>query len=1360
MLKRIILIFAILFFAIKPGVGQKLRFEHLSVSQGLSNGVVTVIVQDSVGFIWIGTQDGLNRYDGNKFEVYTHKPGDSLSIGGNNVNDILCDGHVIWVATTKGIDKYLLKEDIFLHIPVSVSSHQFFVSNVYKDFKNRIIISSSIGLFYYDEKSDTFKTFVIPGATAINNGSLEITSIFQDSDSAFWLGTSNAGLFRFDETKREFSTISHFSGSVNTFLGNKIFSFFEDNQHAVWVGTNVGLYSISKKNYTVKRYLNDDGLPHITVNQIFEDSKNNLLIATNGGLSIFNRKNSSFRNYYHDDFDPTSLNNNSIRCIFEDAQKNLWLGSGEEGINISKTLSVHFESLRRLPNNSNSLNYSYVLSVIEDRNGNLWIGTNGGGVNFYETKTGRFSYPSIPYVNEFGRRAAAIKTILEAHDGTIWIGTYMGGLIVYDPDSKKYTTFSNIGSKNSISSNAINYLFQDSESRIWIATDGGINIYDPVTADFSVLNTRNSKISSDFINYFFEDNNHQIWVGTYFGLNRINPATMEISTFMQTKKPGSISSDISYCILQDSKNQIWIGTDFGLNLYDPQNNTFKLYTTDNGLPNNSISCILEDNRSNLWISTNKGISRYDINKDKFTNYSVKDGLTSTEYYHAACFKGKSGFMYFGGTEGLTYFNPDRIRPLNHNIPLVFTNLYIFNQAISPKDNTVLDSVIFATSELTLNYDQSYIGIEFASLNFVNSSKDVFTYFLEGFDQQWNIASDSRIASYTKLPPGKYTLRVKAINENGSEVERSIAINVRPPFYKSIWAYFLYFFAIFALLYFFYSYLHSKTIYRHNLQLERIEKEKAIELNQAKVRFFVNVSHDFKTPLTLIVSPLEKLISKGKELSEAELTNLYHIIYRNTLKLSRLINQIMDLRRIDTGNVKLNVTENDVITFLKELSLNFQEHARQHKIDFKIEHEQDFLKVWYDTDKVEKVFFNIISNAFRYSADGKQIIVKVEKVDDVTNPKDSSNISSYAKISFIDQGRGIPEDQLDKVFSRFYQVQTESLANPASSGIGLSIAQEFVEMHQGFIQLISKPGKGSTFSVFLPLGKEHFHPEDFLTEVIVEPALQIESSVEAEQEQIITERKKYKLLIVEDNFELRNFLIDSLKNKYNVLEASNGRDGLNLASENLPDIVISDVMMPVMTGIELCKALKSDLKTSHIPVILLTVLNNVSNQIEGFEIGADDYVTKPFNLNLLEARIFNLIETRKRLSRRFMEDMKTDTSVKSHNYADEKFMQKALEVVEHNISNAEFSAEDFALQIGISRSNLHVKLKALTDQSATEFIRIIRLKKSIELLSTHRYNISEVSYMIGFNSISYFNRCFKQQFGITPSEFLSDGLKNN
>lgn len=1349
---------------------QKIRFDHLTIENGLSNGRVTCFTQDSTGFFWVGTNDGLNRYDGLKFKVYSHHPSDTTTLVGNSIQDLLNEGENVWVCTNKGIDYYRSSDEIFYHIPIigAGNNTNISVGKIYKDFKGDLFIATHNGIFIFNKKRRIFEKSVFSGEKFQDIENTEFTYITQDRDNIFWLGTQEHGVITYNAVTRVRREIEQISEITNTLLNNKIFCIYEDNHHTVWIGTNEGLYAYSKPDGNITRYLTDPNkqnwLPHITVNQISEDSRNNLWLATNKGLSIFNRKNGTFINYFHDDFDESSLGNNSAHCLYEDFQHNLWIGSGENGINIIKSHSIEFENFKRIPNNPNSLNYDYVLSVIEDRLGNVWIGTNGWGINQYDAKTKKFKYFIPPSAAKGGSQTAAITCLYEDKSGKIWIGTYLGGLSVYNPENKKYTTYAFDSRKpNGLTNNVISAVKEDSKGKIWIATNGGgVNIFDPETKKFSQIRASKNSISSDYCVTIFEDKQKNIWIGTFYGLNKYDPVNGKNVVFLNSSKAGSISSDVINSIYQDSKDRIWIGTEFGLNFYNPNSNSFTTYTIDDGLPNNVINGILEDNRGNLWLSSNKGLSRFNPDDKKVINYDTQDGLVSSFFYHGAYYRNKNGLLYFGGAKGVTYFNPDKTKHSKYLSPLVFTDFFVYNKSISPKGkNSVLSTSISKTRKIELNHDQSFIAIEFAALNYINSSKDNYSYFLEGLDRQWNYIGNQRVASYTNLPAGNYTFYVKVVNENGSETQSSLKIYVKPAWWKTNLAYTFYFILFCGLAYFIYSYIHSKTLYKHNLQIERIEKEKAIEINQAKIRFFINVSHEFKTPLTLIISPLEKLISSSGILRQDEQNQLYHLIYRNTLRLSRLINQIMDLRKLDTGNIKLYATRNDLVNFIQEISLSFESHAKNHNIDFTIHCPYENIIVWFDVDKLEKVIYNTLSNAFRYTMDGKSVQVSVEVVQpDYGSLSESSNYKEgFVKIQVIDQGRGIPEALQEKIFSRFYQVQTETLANPASSGVGLSIAKEFIEMHHGKIYVKSKPKAGSTFTVELPLGNNHFDKEELAPEVEIDQTPQRINVQELENTDADNtengQKKKYKILVVEDNFELRTFLKDNLDQKYNVLEAANGKDGLQLVRDQMPDIVVSDVMMPFMNGIDLCKNIKSDIKTSHIPVILLTVLNSINNQVEGFEIGADDYITKPFNLNLLEARIFNLIETRKKLVKKFIEEIKPDPKRYSHNTLDEKFIQKAVEVVEKNLSNIEFSAEDFADQTGMSRSNLHIKLKALTNQSATEFIRLIRLKKAAELLSVNKYNISEVSFMVGFNSISYFNRCFKQQFNLTPSEFMEN-----
>lgn len=1363
----------ILFSAISNSLKSqpKLQFTHFSISDGISNGVVRKITQDSLGFLWIGTNDGLNRFDGVRFKIYQHNPNDVNSLISSSVWSMLPDGNNLWIGTNIGIDLINLKNEQITHIPILNNSNKtlsYSIESILKDQNKNILITTNKGVYIYDKDKKAFLKFIIGAANhPINN--TNTTFIRQDRDKNYWIGTNEIGLYKFNKSKGIITEIPYIENGENILKNNKIIHIYEDNENLTWISSEKGVFRISNKNGTIVRYTTSNtngGLAHTTNNCITEDYDKNLLFATNGGLSFYNRKTEKFSSIKHQDNDETSIANNSIHAIFADTQRNIWIGSGEDGLSVSKSKSIDFYSIRKSAYNTPSLNYSYVISVIEDSYQNIWIGTNGGGINQYNSKTKSMNYIQAPTGDPAGKEQGAIMALMEDLKGNIWIGTYLGGVTIYNPKLKKYTTICYNSKEKDLSkiipNNVVNSFYQDRKSNVWIASNGGLSCYNPQTERLKHFNTENTnfQLVSNYVTCALEDSYGTLWVGTFNGLCTLNPTTGKFETFSKEKSNNTITSNSIYCILEDSKKNIWLATEYGLHLYNRKDASFTSYTTTNGLPSNAIKGILQDNRGYLWLSTSKGLSRFDIENTQFINYTTQDGIISTDFFRGACYRSKNGWLYFGGDKGLTYFNPDKINKVKRNLPLLITGLYLYNKEVIPNDETkILNQSITQTDEITLNYNQSFISLEYATLNLSDPTKDSYMYKLDGIDRQWNKVGNKRQATYTNLPPGKYTFTVKYQSDNGVTSQKSITIIIKPPFWKSPYSYALYFIFLIGLFYFLYTNIQSKNTYRQNIFKERLEKEKAIELNQDKIKFFINVSHEFKTPLTLIISPLEKLISSNNILSNDERNNLYHLIYRNTQRLSRLINQIMDLRKIDTGNIQLLASKNEVCGFVKELALNFDDHAKMHQIDYKTITPNEPVYAWFDVDKIEKVIYNLLSNAFRYTPDGRAITVTltVTNENEVAEDEKQSFPKGYISVHVADKGKGIAEDHLSHIFSRFYQINTETLANPACSGVGLSIAKEFIEMHQGEISVESQLKKGSTFSIKLPLGKDHIR-EEFITQNN-EFELNIDENIQ-EPNEIITDttetdasKKRYKIVLAEDNHELRNFLANNLKSIYTVYEASDGKQALSLIADHMPDLVITDVMMPHMNGYELLKSIKSDLKTSHIPVIILTVLNSVHNQIEGFEIGADDYITKPFNLPLLQTRIFTIIENRKKLVKRFLSDNKATSEHFSSNILDEKFIAKAIAIVEKNLTNPDLTAEQFSEEIGMSRSNLHVKLKSLTGQSATEFIRTIKLKKSITLLSTCQYNISEVAYMVGFNNISYFNRCFKSLYGITPGEFM-------
>ncbi|NLI25403.1 MAG: response regulator [Bacteroidales bacterium] len=1373
--------FRIIFFCVWLVAGflpqssaQTLAFDRFSVYNGLSNSHVYCVFQDSTGFIWIGTEDGLNRFDGFSFRIYRNVPGDTTSLPDNVIYGICPDaGDDFWVATNSGIARYNSEFDYFENIPFfrggkKISDVQ--VNDVIKTSRGSVFAATNTGLFEYHSGLKQFHpvfSLSVPNPV-FQTGN--ISKLYEDRDRNLWVGFLNLGVWVYRNVRGDFQEITS-SAVKDLFRNCKILGIYEDHNRFKWIGTEKGLFCYDPNLQKVIRenFFLPPRLPHKQVSAIFQDSQNRFWIGTDGGLILYRKEDDSFYPYFHDEFDEHSLSNNAVACIFEDRQKNLWIGTKEGGMNLSRSRFIQFNHLTKKAGTRPGLNYAYVLSIMEDTDGNLWVGTNGGGINFIDRKNNKILYYTPGNSPAGGIKEDAVQTICQDKSGNIWFGTYGGGLTFLDRRSGRFRTFLfNAHDTTGLPSNIVNSVFCDRNGLLWIGTHGGVTLMNPSEPGkflnfLQRVDSSGSGLTSNFITVFYEDQKGRMWIGTFKGLNRFDPEQKKIVQFLHSPEKNSLSNNAIHALYEDHNHFLWIGTGNGLNRYDEKNQTFKAFYERDGLPNNTINGIIEDERGNLWISTNQGLSMFDPATERFVNFGTEDGLGVIEFHHGAYARGKSGNFYFGGKSGLTFFNPMFFSVQSFIYPLVINDIRIFNVPVVPGKNSPLRKSVTRITDLVLNYNQSFISIGFSALNFVNPGKDQYSYFLEGYDHRWISVQNYRYASYSNLPPGKYILRLKVINGiTGVTASKNIPIIIKPPFWRSPYSYAVYGTVLFLLFYLGYSYIKARNLYRHNLVLERMEKEKMKEVNQTKLRFFINMSHELKTPLTLILSPLERLLTHEQNLGSDERRKLYRVIYRNANRLSRLVSQIMDLRRLDDGKIELNASETDLVAFVRAVSRYFEDYAVNHSIEFSVEPETESLPVWIDREKFEKILFNLLSNAFKFTPDGGKVRVLIKMA------KDNRNNASVAQVCISDTGIGIPYELQERIFERFYQIPGQTAYNATSSGIGLSIAKEFAELHGGTITLSSQPGKGSVFCVAIPMDTGHLKPEEmiprgedhFVIHDLAEYAEEQElpdSHPAIQKELLDPGRPKRKILIVEDNYELRNFLMDSLDEKFDVYEAADGEEGLMMVQDVLPEIVISDVMMPKMNGIELCRAIKSDVRISHIPVILITVLNSEKDKIEGLESGADDYLIKPFNLRVLELKISNIIENRQRLVKKYLNEIDPDLRFMARSRTDEAFLQKAAEIVEKHLTEPDFSAEDFSHEMGMSRSNVHVKLRALAHQSTTEFIRTFRLKKAAVLLMTGQYNISEVCFKVGFNNISYFNRCFKKHFGMTPSEYLDKTL---
>ena len=1288
---------------------KKLRFEHLTVEQGLSNSSVMCNIQDSKGFLWFGTFDGLNRYDGYNIKVFENDSNDSSSLSNNHINYIYEDKTgILWIGTNGGgLNKFIREKEQFTHYkhdpddPASINCN--YIWSIFEDSLGVLWIGTGCGgLKKFNREKEQFRNYKHnpEDPTSISND--RISSIYEDKHGELWIGTKFGGLNKFDREKEQFIHYKY-NPDDPTSIGNFLISvIYEDNTGIFWIGTHGGgLYKFDREKRHFFNYSYDpNDLSSLTGNDvysIYEDSSNNLWIGTiDGGLNKFDREKEKFIYYQHNPDDPTSLSNHFVLRIFEDNSRNLWIGTWGGGLNKYDKSKVQFQNYSHNPNDSNSINNNYVTRIYEDSIGNLWLGTDFG-LNKYDCKKEQYIFYQNDPNDSSSLSSNFIYSICEDNSGNLWIGN--GKLDKFDKKNEIFIHYNK----------PVQEIYEDKLGMLWLGIyDVGLSRFDRVTEEFILYKhdpDDSTSLCNNYINIIFEDKAGMLWIGTQRGLDRFD-REKEIFYHYKNKSddPSSLSSNRIYSIYEDKKGNLWIGTNNGLNRFDKENEVFVFFTEKDGLPNNNIYGILADDLGNLWLSTGKGLSKFNTKTETIRNYDVKDGLQSNEFNKGAYFKSRSGEMFFGGVNGFTVFHPVNIKDNPHIPPIVITDFQLLHKSVpvgfdKSNNRTILEKSITETKEIELNYEDNVITFEFAALDFHCPEKNKYAYMMEGFNKDWIYTDASRrYATYTNLDPGEYTFRVKGSNNDGiwNEEGTSLKINILP---------------------------------------------------EMRSRFFADISHEFRTPLTLILGPLKQIIEETKDPKTLEEATLAE---KSAERLNVLVNQLMDLSRVVTGNLKLQTCAENIVPLLKGLTLSFASLAERKNITLKFKSKKKVLKVFIDKDKVEKIVTNILSNAFKFTEEGGKIDVNVQSTN------------GTAEIRISDTGIGIPKEKLDKIFDRFYQVEEKHKRRGEGAGIGLALTKELVELHKGEIQVESEEGKGTTFTVSIPLGREHLLPEEISEERIKKEEVSTPSVTGVEEDKkeeeeldidLITETEKPLLLIVEDNADVRTYIRGHLDESYRISEAVDGKDGMDKVLEYIPDLVVSDVMMPKMDGFELCGEIKKDERTSHIPVILLTAKAASEDKIEGLETGADDYIMKPFDAKELQVRIKNLIEQRKKLRERFNKEATIPIKKGKYSQIDEQFLKKAMDVIEKHISEPEFSLDEFGRETGMSRTQLHRKVRALTDHSPHNFIRFIRLKHAAELLIKGAGNVTEIAYDVGFSSLSHFAKAFKEQFGKTPSDYI-------
>lgn len=1379
-LKMVKLFFTLLVIMIIEINAQNINFKHFTSEQGLSQNFISCILQDSKGFMWFGTKDGLNRYDGYEFKVYRHDFFDTTSLSDNWISSIFEDSKKrLWVGTDC-LNLFLSKEDRFKKIILSPDSNansnnfKFNKINAITEGQNGLLwIGTDNGLISYNPLSDKSQFYLLPRNPESKLSDNLILSLSSD-DSLLIIGTQNGmKLLRLELIKRnkfELINISHPAAVDYMTSQRSILCQLRTSPEIIYAGTSAGLVKI---NLATKK---SEFIPYVgykfspgwqsRILSIVKDQNENLWLGSSGGLVIYNPLSNKFNYYFQNPLDEHSLSMNSIISMFIDKGSKIWVGTAGKGINIydqnHKNFLLYEGFVDREPYKST---FSVSAIMLDSRN-QLWVSSQQ---RLYKINRSDNRYSKVDL--KYGPKGE-ISSIVEDKKNNVWVSSSAGLYRISASDgSIKY--FHHIPSNpNSLKDDFVRYLFIDSKGFLYALNADYLSEFDENSDSFIHykldLDNKDSEIN---IRSIYDSQDGFFWFGWSRGLVKYNLTTNEKKIYnLQAGGNTGLDNNAVLSICADPvkpKQYLWIGTQGnGLYRLNFQDDTFINFSYKDGLPNNVVYGILSSGNE-LWLSTNSGISRVTMDKygtPAFRNYDVTDGLQGNEFNTNAYCKGSNGELFFGGLNGVTGFFPSEIRDNIYIPPVVFTNLtFLSSIAGNEKEFKSIISLNNNDPSITIPYSLNSFTIQFAALDFTAPEKNKYMYKLIPIQKNWIELGTNRNVTFSELSAGEYELHVKGSNNDGiwNQEGAVLRIIITPPFWSTKWAYLFYSILLAFILYGIRKYELNRINLKNRLIQEHFETQKLKEIDEMKSEFFANISHEFRTPLTLILGPVEQL--EQKETDNTKKQKL-QTVKKSAVTLLKLINQILDLSKIETGKAQLKFEKDDLVSFIKGITMSFISIAERKNITLNFINDIDYVYTSFDKDAIEKIFYNLLSNAIKFTSAGGSIEVKISVN---TKSETKSTELNLCNITVKDTGIGISETDLPKVFNKFFTVEKLSRSAEQGSGIGLALAKELTELHNGKISVQSKLNEGSTFIVSLPIDSESFNVQK-TTDTNVKPevnsgSITINDNNLIPDESLISDLKNVAddeiaqnddsliVLIVEDNADVRKYISYYLVNDYKLVEASNGREGFEKAVEFIPDLIISDIMMPEIDGFTLCKKLKADERTSHIPIVLLTAKAAESDKLNGLEYGADDYLIKPFSSKELALRVRNLIEIRQTLRKKFSDSLVIKPKEIASGSIDKLFLEKAIKAVEDNIGNEKFTVIDLSNEMNLSHSQLHRKLRALVNQSATQFIRSIRMQRADELLRNNAGTIAEIAYMVGFNDPSYFTKTFSKHFGYLPSD---------
>ena len=1315
-------------------------FQHINVENGLSQTTAFSLYQDEFGIIWIGTRDGLNYYDGNKVKVYKPVSGDPTSLFGNNIENIVGDKKgSIYIKCKNGLVKYDLKKQQFSTITdagiyaISYGRHQLWVGR-----KNKVEYLND------DNILESFCSF--------NTSDIEISSLLQSKNGQLFIGTKESGLYLAGDNKVPQLVIDSIG----------ISSIYEDSKENIWIASRGnGLYLISKEGKIHNfRYEPEktNSLPSNIVRCIVEDNFGFFWIGTMDGLVRFDQTSGTFARINSADNISQQGNYKSVISIIKDEQGSILSGTYHGGIRLfNPEFEIYKYYYAGKKNRTFQENAPTVGQIIHDSSDNLWITTEGGGISYYNRNDQSFkTFASNPNTNSIS--SDITKSIyLDSLRNQLWIGTIFAGLDCYLLDRKQFVNYrSKKQDTSSLSNNSIRKII-GTERHLYLATHKGICIMDLDTHVFSKIK---SKYHSSFeehqiLDMVLDKQYSQLWFSCFNGLYKYHITTGQINYYPNNIICGKKSYNRVNSIFKDSKGRLWLGTSGeGLFLYDYDNDSFHKYEgVAKQLANEYVIALNESKMGCLLVATNRGLFRIDIENDRLNIYNQGNGFPISVINDNSIFVARNGEIFIGGINGMVSFYEKALHRSPKNYQINFTNLEVNNMPVKPNDGSgLINEALGYLQEIKLNHYHKTFSIEFATTNFVKTLETEVEYMLEGFDQDWVTAGYRRLITYTNLNPGKYTLFIRGRNpdSNGLHPEKRLSIIIEPPFYESNIAYLIYILITGGIIAFLMHVYTTRIRLKASIEYEKREKEQINLLNQSKLKFFINISHEFRTPLTLISGQAQQLLQTGNV--SPHIFKKLVSIERNVKRMSHLIDELLDFRKQELGFNKLKVSHQNVIPFLEEIYTSFKEFAQYKNINYLFIHHQEEIDLYFDTAQLEKAIYNILSNAFKYTPDSGRIVVSAEVI----------NYKVYIRIE--DSGIGIPTDACKDIFTRFYQVENESndCGGTKGTGIGLSFAKSIIDAHQGAIEVESEINKGTIFTIILQQGIHHLKD----AEVIESPNKDryCINHVQIPEQEFISEirfsdhkEKRPYILIVEDNQEVLQLLFQLFENLYNIYTATNGQEGVEIATKHQPDIILSDIMMPVMSGTEMCIKIKSNPLTCHIPIVLLTAKAAIDYTIDGLQKGADDYISKPFHAKELIMRCNNIVNSRRLLQERYASQPDSSPQLLTHNNYDQELIEKVIRIIEDNIHNPDFNIDVLSREIGLGRTNLFAKIKGITGQTPNNFIMNTKLKRGMQLLTSTNMDISEIAYELGFNSPSYFIKVFKDLFGATPASYRKKEL---